>query len=372
MRINSRKVIKTLESFAPERYAQDWDNVGFQIGDINSKIEKIMVTLDITKEVLIEAVENNVDLIITHHPLIFNPIKKIVSHNPVSNLIMDLITNKINVIVAHTNLDSSNIGVNMYLSKLLNLNRVTNLSDAYYKKYFKFIVFVPKDFSGKVLTELENANAGIIGNYSGCTFNTEGYGTFRPLENSNPYVGQKNELHKESEIKIETIVEEKNLENVINKIMKIHPYETPAYDIIPLENSIDNPNMGLVGYLENAMDIVEFSKTLKDVLKASNIKLVKANERKIHKIALCTGASSEFIDTANSKDCDLFITGDLKYHEAQHAKQIGLNVIDAGHYETENIYIEEFARILREKFEEENYDVIVVQSKVNINPFKNI
>ena len=125
MRINSKKVIKTLESFAPERYAQDWDNVGFQIGDINSKIEKIMVTLDITKEVLIEAIENNVDLIITHHPLIFNPIKKIVSHDPVSNLIMDLVINKINVIVAHTNLDSSNIGVNMYLSKLLNLNRFT-------------------------------------------------------------------------------------------------------------------------------------------------------------------------------------------------------------------------------------------------------
>lgn len=372
MKINSSNVIKILEGFSPEIYAQDWDNVGFQIGNINRKIDKIMVVLEVTPQIVEEAIDESVDLIISHHPLIFKPLNRIVASEPVGQMILQMIQNNINLIVSHTNLDASPIGLNAYLAKNIGLKRITNLSDAYTVKYVKFVIYVPRDCQEKMVEVLEEAGAGAIGNYSGCTFNTSGTGTFRPLKDSNPSIGEIGAFEKVDEVRIETIVEEKNLKELIRKAVKVHPYETPAYDIIPLMNEFENPAMGLIGYLNESMTLKSFAFELKDILNSQSMRIIEAGNRKISKVALCTGASSEFISVASKSGADVFITGDIKYHEAQYAKQLGLHVIDAGHYDTEQFYIEEFERILRQRFEAADYEVAIIRSKIDINPFQTI
>ncbi len=372
MRINSSNVIKILESFSPEIYAQDWDNVGFQIGNINRKIDKIMIALEVTPQIIEEAIDESVDLIITHHPLIFRPLNRIVASDPIGEMVLHLIQNNINLIAAHTNLDASPIGLNAYLAKKIELKRITNLSDAYKNEYVKFVIYVPKDFQEKMVSVLEAAGAGSIGNYSGCTFNTNGTGTFRPLEDSNPAIGEMGVFENVDEVKIETIVEKGNLQSVLKKAVKAHPYETPAYDIIPLLNEFENPSMGLIGYLNESATLKSFATDLKTILASQSIRIIEAGKRQINKVALCTGASSEFIGIAAKSGADVFITGDIKYHEAQYAKQLGLHVIDAGHYDTEQFYMEEFERIIRQKFESADYEVAVIRSKIDINPFQTI
>ena len=368
MRINSSNVIKILEGFSPEIYAQDWDNIGFQIGNVNRKIDKIMVALEVTPQIIEEAIDESVDLIISHHPLIFKPLKRIVASEPVSQMVLEMIQNNINLIVSHTNLDASPIGLNAYLAKSIGLKRIVNLSDAYKIKYVKFVIYVPRDSQEKMVKVLDEAGAGTIGNYSGCTFNTSGIGTFRPLNDSNPAIGEIGEFAKVDEVRIETIVEEEVLQELIRKAVKMHPYETPAYDIIPLLNEFGNPAMGLIGYLNESVTLKTFAKELKSILNSQSMRIIESGNRKINKV----GASSEFIALAAKSGADVFITGDIKYHEAQYAKQLGLHVIDAGHYDTEQFYMEEFERILRQKFESADYEVAIIRSKIDINPFQTI
>jgi dinuclear metal center YbgI/SA1388 family protein len=372
MRINSDKVIKILEQFAPEKHAQSWDNVGFQIGNARRQIDKIMVALEVTDEVINEAIDQSVDLIIVHHPLLFRPLSKIVDKDPIGQMIMKLIENRINLIVAHTNLDSSHLGTNAYLADQLNLERISNLIDAYNESLYKFVIFVPADEKDKMIGVLEKAGAGQLKNYGGCTFSQTGEGTFRPLEGSNPYIGEQEQLERVEEVRIETIVEKNKLAIVLEKALKAHPYEVPAYDIIALENEIDPPNLGLVGYLSKAIPLEIFAAELKTLLGCQAIKMVASGKEKVFKVALCTGAGADLLNVAARKNADVYITGDLKYHEAQHAKSIGLNVIDAGHFETEQFYISEFYRILKERFEIADYDVRLIQSNAKINPFVHV
>ena len=372
VKINSRKVIKVLETFAPERHAQSWDNVGFQIGNIDSKIDKVMIALEVTPEVIDEAIDQSVDLLIVHHPLVFKPIKSVVNCDPIGNMILNLVSNRINLIVAHTNLDASDIGLNHYLAKKINLNRVCNLDDAYVNKYYKVAFYIPVEYRNKMINILDQLGAGALGKYEGCTYTVEGKGTFKPLEGANPFIGSVDTLEEIDEVKIETVVEEGILDKVIEKIIKNHPYEMPAYDVIALENQFDNPNMGLVGYLDSSVTLENFTMNLKETLGSESIRIVKANDRKINKVALCTGASSDLIENASKAGVDVYITGDLKYHEAQYAKLKGLNIIDAGHFETEQIFVDEFVKILKREFEKQSYDVVIIKSEININPFTHL
>ncbi|MBN2261118.1 MAG: Nif3-like dinuclear metal center hexameric protein [Clostridiales bacterium] len=372
MKINSKNVIKILEQFAPQKYAQEWDNVGFQIGNSDSQIDKIMTALEVTDEVIQEAIDESVDLIIVHHPLIFKSIKSVINSDPVGSMILKLIQNRINLIVAHTNLDSSEKGMNYFLANRLNIERLSNLTDGYINKYYKIAFYIPTDYREKVIHMIEQVNTGVYGNYQGCTYSVEGKGTFRPVDGAIPAIGIVGELETVEEIKIEIMVEESKKDLIIKKILSIHPYEEPAYDVIYLENQMNNPNMGLVGYLNKTQKLEDFADELKILLKADAMRVVKSNDKMISKVALCTGASSDFIEIAYQTGADVFITGDLKYHEAQFAKALGLNLIDAGHYETEQYYIQELTEILKIELEKKSYDVILFQSKLDINPFKYI
>ncbi|MCT4632893.1 MAG: Nif3-like dinuclear metal center hexameric protein [Firmicutes bacterium] len=369
MIVNSKKVVKILDGMFPERLAYDWDNVGFQVGDMNHQIRKILLALELNREVLDEAIENNIDLIITHHPFIFKGIKKVVSSDYTGGILMDMIKNNISLYVSHTNMDIASGGTNDYLAKLLEVRNLKNIEKTYSKTYYKIVVYIPEEnldeFRGKILA----SGVGTIGNYDSCSFSSSGVGTFRPLENSNPYLGKQGEMEYVKEYKFEFMAGQDQLNSVVDKIKKYHPYEEVAIDIIKIENEMETLGLGRYGDLEN-MSLKDLGLRVKEVLGLEGVNVVGDLDKPIRKVAICSGAGSDLIKRAKSLKCDVLITGDLKYHEAQDAVNMGMAVIDGGHYGTENIYMEELKKKLSNIIEEKDYNLKVYVSSKNINPMK--
>jgi len=370
MFVNSKKIAKLIEEIAPLVTAESWDNVGFQVGNKNIEINRIMVALEITEEVLDEAINKNIDLIVTHHPLIFGNINKVTTDNKVQEFIIKMIKNNINLYVAHTNIDASENGTNMYLAKLLNLNRVSGIDKNILNNLYKISVFVPVDDSDKVRDVLFKNHAGKYKYYDNASFSSNGMGTFRPLGGSNPYIGNENVLENVKEVKIEVIIDKVHLDNAIRNMIKVHPYEVVAYDVIKLENYDKKYSIGITGYFEKSISLDETVDLVKNKFGISNLKLVHSNSRKINKIAICSGVGSEYIKKASKLGCNCLITGDIKYHEAQYAKQLSLNIIDAGHFETENIYMDYLENFLRKRCFEKEYDISILKSEKIVNPFE--
>lgn len=358
-----------MEEIAPTVLAESWDNVGFQIGDEHIEIDRIMVTLEVTEEVIDEAIEKNIDLIISHHPLIFKPLKQLTTKDPIQKMVMRLLNHNINLYVAHTNLDAASKGINWFLADLCQLERIDHLSTVYTEKLYKLCFFTPPEHSKKLLKTVFKKNAGKIGKYSNASFKTAGQGSFKPLEGANPSIGVVGEETLVKEEKIEVIVKQKDLSQVVREMLKEHPYETPAYDIIPLENKGMEYSIGLTGYLKNKMSLDELVEYVKDKFSLDALKYVKGTNRTIRKIAICSGAGSDYILDAVNKGCQCFITGDTKYHEAQLAKQYNINLIDAGHFETENIYSAYLLELLRKKVQIKGYEVKIIKSDAIKNPY---
>lgn len=369
MFVNSKKIAKIIEELAPKYFAESWDNVGFQVGNINSEVDKVMVALEVTDAVIDEAIEKNVDLLLVHHPLIFKGLKRITTDDPIANMVMRMLKNGINLYVAHTNLDIAIGGTNDYICDLLELKDVAYLSQTHETTYYKLETFIPTDHTDNVREKMAASGAGRIDNYSDCTFKVSGTGTFKPLEGSTPFIGEKGALASVEEDKLEAIVEATVLDEVVNSMINAHPYEVPAYNVVKLDNKIESFGLGRYGVLEAPMELESFVELVKEKLGMDQIRYVASKQGFVRRIGICTGAGSDLMTLAQKKGCDVYITGDLKYHEAQLAKQLNLNVIDGGHYETENIYAAYMAEKLSEIFGHKGYDVAVIPSETNINPF---
>ncbi|SHG96400.1 Nif3-like dinuclear metal center hexameric protein [Tepidibacter thalassicus] len=363
-----KDIIKIFEAKYPKHLAYNWDNVGLIIGDINSKVKKILVTLEATTEVVNEAVEKDIDLIITHHPFLFKGLKSINKNTPKGNSIYKLIQDNISLYSAHTNFDIAYDGLNDAIANVLDLEDVKILDKTYTESLYKIVVYTPVSHEESVRNAMAKAGAGHIGNYSCCTFNTKGIGTFMPLENTNPYIGRKGGLETVEEIKIETICKNRNLNNVINEMLKVHPYEEVAYDIYKLKNEGQEYGIGRVGLIKENMTLGVFSQIVKEKLNLKDLRFVGDPNKEIKKVAIVSGSGSEFIIKAYNKGADVLITGDVKYHDAQDAVEMGMAVIDAGHFGSENI----FSDVVVEYLKKELKNVYVIKSGIYINPFVTI
>ncbi len=368
MHTNTKKIVSVLDKIAPRHLAESWDNVGLLVGNDNKMIENVLLALEVTEEVIEEAIEKNADMIITHHPLIYKPLKAITTSDPISKMVIKLIKNDINLFVAHTNLDAATDGTCQHIAELLDLNDISILDKKHSEIYYKLYVGVPSDNAKKVRDVITSAGAGNIGDYSDCTFNSFGSGTFRPNDRANPFIGQANVLETVDEVKIETLVKKDDLNKVLTAMIKAHPYEVPAYDIIKLENKYESFGIGRVGRLNDRVTIEEFANQVKDTLNSNSLKIIGDLNKKISKVSVVTGGGSEYFKLA-SKKSDLIVTGDIKYHEAHLIKQLGLTAIDVGHFETENIYMGKLKSILDLEFEKKSYDIKVSVSEIDINPF---
>lgn len=361
-----KDVIDIMEKLAARNLAYSWDNVGLQIGDLKDDIERIIVTLDVTDELVDEAIDKRVDMIISHHPFIFKPINNIRGDDPKGKIINKLIKNDINLYVSHTNMDIADRGLNQILAEKLGLRdtRVLSVTDS--EKLYKIAVFVPEGYEDDVRKALGDAEAGWIGNYSHCTFQTKGIGTFKPLEGAEPFIGRVDEIEKVDEYRIETVVSQRNLSNAINKMIEAHPYEEVAYDVYPMELNGKLSGLGRIGELENPMAYEEFIYSLKDILSIDTLRVAGVKKDKITRVGLCTGSGADFMVDAARAGADVYITGDVKYHEAQMAEDLDIILIDAGHYATEIIFMDG----VKDYLDKELSNIEVIKSKVNRDSFR--
>lgn len=332
--MNVGELIKQIEDWAPPGAAWEKDNVGLQVGSRGDKLKNILLCLELDEEVLKEAIKKKCNLIFTHHPLIFNPIKNLdFEKSKQAKLIQHLIKQNISLYSAHTNLDFTRDGVSFELAKSLKLKNVTFLEHEEANQ-FKIVIFVPAANVEELSEALFSAGGGVIGNYEKCSFRIIGEGTFKGNEDSNPVVGKKGNTEKVEEIRLELIVDSWNLGKIINAIKKYHPYEEPAYDIYPLKNKNTNFGAGAIGELEKELSEKEFLNFVSKSLKIGRLKYCNGSGKKIKKVAVCGGSGSELLSRAINSGADAFITADIKYH-AYHDAEGKILLIDAGHYETE-------------------------------------
>jgi len=372
MTTTNSDIFKLMEKWAPKSLAYDWDNVGLQVGSYNKPVKKIMVTLDVLESVVDEAIENEVDLIIAHHPLLFKPLNQLNLDNWRGRVIQKLIQHNITVYAAHTNLDMATGGVNDMLADLLGLENTGVLVETDPEAIYKFAVYVPETHLESVTDALSKEGAGHLGNYSHCTFQSKGTGTFMPLTQANPFIGKQNELERVNEIKVETIVKESILANVLHAVKNAHPYEEVAYDIFPLKNVDDKLGLGRVGTLNEPITLDKFIDYVKKSLGVDNLRVSGNLSKKIKRVAILGGSGEKYLFAARNKKADVYITGDMSFHFAQKAIEMGISVIDAGHYIEQVMksgtkdYLDQY--IQNGSMEDSNIEVIV--SKVNTDPFQ--
>lgn len=366
-KIKTNDVFKVLEQWAPKKFAYDWDNVGLQVGSYDSEVKRVLISLDVLNNVVDEAIEKDIDLIIAHHPLLFKPLNQINFSTPKGNIIKKLIKHNISVYASHTNLDIAEGGVNDLLSDALNLQEKQSLIPFYTEQLIKLAVFVPISHVDEVRHALSEAGAGYIGNYSHCTFQTKGEGTFMPREGTNPFTGTQNKLEIVDELKIETIVKQSDLSKVIQAMEKAHPYEEVAYDLYPLMNEGKQYGLGRIGTLNKKVTLEQFCNTVKNAFNCSKLKVTGDLSKQIQKVAIVGGSGEKFIHQAKQQDADVYITGDMTFHHAQDAMEMGLAVIDSGHY-IEEIMKQATKDYLQNKFSNDGVQFLV--SNKNTNPFQ--
>lgn len=343
-----KEVLLAFEEFAPFSLQESYDNSGIQYGNPSSEVHKGLICLDITEAIVDEAISENCDLIISHHPLIFGGIKKLTGAHYTERALIKAIKHDISIISVHTNIDSVWHGVSERLARKIGLEEVSVL-DTRKGLLKKLVTFCPTDKAEKVREAIFAAGAGHIGDYDCCSFNLDGRGTFRAGEGTDPYVGKIGEIHTEGEVRIETILPSWLQNKVIKAMIEAHPYEEVAYDLYPLENAYDKTGMGMIGRLKNPLSEKDFLSMLKNVLGTGCIRHSEFTGKTMQTVALCGGSGSFLRDKAMAAGADAFVTADIRYHE--YFDVLGkMLMADVGHYESEQFTKEILYEIVTKKF----------------------
>ena len=355
-----KDVINYLDSIAPVKIQEEYDNSGLIIGDKEEEVSGILVCLDCIESIIDEAIKLNCNLIVAHHPILFNGLKKINGSNYIERTIINAIKNNINIYAVHTNLDNVLDGVNGRIADKIGIvNR--KILEPKKDLLIKLAVFVPINSAEVVRDAMFDAGAGHINNYSHCSFNINGKGSFKGGEGSEPVLGKKGELCFEDELKIEVIIPKYKKGQILNAMFNAHPYEEVAYDLYPLINYFD-VGSGLIGELKDAMDPIVFLNNLKKIMNTECIRYTTIINKKIKKVAVCGGSGSFLLSKAIELKADIFVSSDFKYHQFFDADN-QLIIADIGHFESEQYTIELIADRLKENFS--NFAIRLTDVKTN-------
>ncbi len=359
-----RELMDVFEEVAPLSLQESYDNSGIQLGNPDQEVTRGLVCLEVTPGVLREAIDKKCDLIISHHPLIFEGMKRITGKTAREQIVMEAIRHNVAIMSLHTNLDNVKGGVNSRLATRLGLERLKILRPA--KGLLKKLVtFCPGNYAEIVRAALFKAGAGQIGDYDCCSYNLEGKGSFRAGESSNPFVGNPKELHYEEETRIETIFPVYLQPDVLSAMKAAHPYEEVAYDVYPLDNEFEMAGSGMIGALKTPMGTDDFLAMVKKELGAAFVRHSPPDDEPIQVVALCGGSGAFLLPDAIQAGAQAFVTGDVKYH--QFLDVAGkLLLVDAGHYETEQHTKELLVDIIKEKMI--NFALLI--SDTNTNPVR--
>lgn len=358
------EIVDIIRQFAPFEFQEKYDNVGLQLGLPSQEVKGVLVALDITEEVIDEAIALDLNVIVAHHPLIFGGLKKITGSNYVERAVLKCVKSEIAIVVAHTNADSVKNGVSYKMCEKLGLINCSVLSPRE-SSLFKLVTFIPSDYLSGVRDAVFAAGGGDIGKYSDCGFSVAGDGTYKANEGSRPFVGKVGEFHSEREYRFETIFPRYKKDAVVNALIKSHPYEEVAYDLYALENSWSEVGHGMVGELCEEIPEEDFLQFVKEVFDVKYLRHTNLLGRKVKRVAVCGGAGSDLLKDAKRANADLFISGDFKYHQFFDADN-EVVIVDIGHYESEQYTKELFFEILTKKIP----TFAICKSSINTNPIK--
>ncbi|MCX6328818.1 MAG: Nif3-like dinuclear metal center hexameric protein [Bacteroidia bacterium] len=351
-----------LDSAIPLSFQEGYDNAGLQVGLPDKEVASALITLDVTEEVLDEAISKSCDIIISHHPLIFTGLKRLSGRSYTEKILLKAIKQDIAIYSAHTNLDVLNSGVSRKMAEKLKLKNVKVLLPLK-NKLLKLVTYIPENHFEKVRDAVFNAGAGVIGNYDKCSFSTSGTGSFMGGENTNPFTGEKGKLHFEKEVRFETVLFSHLKGKVINALHDSHPYEEVAYDIYTLENESIDEGMGCIGELSKPIEEKDFLNLLSSVFSAKGIRYSKLTGKRITRVALCGGAGGPLVNDAVASGADVFVTADIRYHSFFDAGNKML-IADIGHYESEKFSVEILYNLIIK-----NFPTFAVRfSEINTNP----
>jgi len=363
-------IIAVMEKIAPADLAEEWDNAGLQLGERDWPVRNIWLALEPAPGVVAAVCKKGGDLLITHHPLIFEPLKSIDTGTSTGKIIGMALQQQLAIYAAHTNLDSAAGGLNEALAKRIGLRSLRTLGRGQADASCKLVVFVPPSDEQNVLAALFETPAGRIGAYSDCSFRVRGKGTFRPGPAARPAIGHRGRLSEVDEVRIEAVVPRKDVRAAIERVRACHPYETMAYDAYPLEPAAeDAQGLGRLGELEKPATLLAFAEKVKKVLAAGSIRVVGNRKAGIRRVAVCTGSGSGMIDTFLRSGADVFVSGDLRYHDARAVEAAGRALIDVGHFASERIVVDLLSKRLRPLLIEKGFDVKINVSKVEKDPF---
>ena len=362
------QIVRLLNDLAPPRLAESWDNVGLQIGNRNWPVKKIWTALDPLPEVVAAACNNDVDLLVTHHPLFFKSLKQIDCESPLGHITEMALTGKLAIFCAHTNLDSTTGGVNDVLAERMGLKqlRVLAAADA---AVSKLGIFTPETHARVVMDALFAEGAGRIGNYSCCSFRSAGTGSFLPGEQAKPVVGEVGALNEVQESRIEVLVANDKLDRMVSTAGKAHPYETMAYDVYPLTAMDRETGLGRVGMLADAMPLDRFAEHLKATLDLAAVKIAGQADRPVQKVALCSGSGGSLLPQAIATGAEAYVSGDLGYHAVRDAQQAGIALVDIGHFGSEHLIVDILAANIHKAAEEAGLAVVVEANDLETDPF---
>ncbi|GMA47051.1 Nif3-like dinuclear metal center hexameric protein [Tetragenococcus muriaticus] len=371
MSLEAKEFITKFESFCPLWLAEQGDPCGLHIGSLDKKIDRVMMTLDVRPEVVSEAIEKDIDLIVAKHPPIFRPVDRLVADDPQTKMYIDLVKHDIAVYAAHTNMDIIWGGLNDWFCEMLGIKESHYLVKTHEARLKKLAVYMPSDNGKQMREALAKTGAGTQGNYRNTSYSLTGVGRFTPNKKANPTIGTQDQEEQVQETRIEVVFPETLQEKVLQAMYQAHPYEEPAYDILPLDNFPQSFGLGRVGYLDSPTHIEDFVQKVKKSFQLDGLRLIQPKEVKqtVQKIAICGGSGGKFYSDALKKEADVYITGDISYHTAHDMQANGLTVIDPGH-NIEAVCIKQFIEKMEEWKKEEEWDVEFLPSTVNTNPFQ--
>ena len=366
MSVKVKDVCEALEELAPLALQESYDNAGLLCGDADMEVKSALLAIDVTEDVVDEAIAKGCNMIISHHPLIFRGLKKITGKSYVERCVVKAIKNDIAIYSSHTNLDKVIGGVNVKMAEKLGLKSLEVLC-AEDEALCQIVTFVPRDYVEKVADAMFAAGGGRVSGYDKCSYRVEGIGTFVAGEDCNPFVGKKGEMHYEEETRVEMVVRREYVEQVHQAAILAHPYEEPVIGVYALSYTSASYGLGVVGMLEKPMSEIDALKLVKERFKCADVRYSPLLGKEVRRVALCGGSGAEFISLAISKGADLYVTADCKYHEFFNAEGKVL-VADIGHFESEQFTKEIFKAYLSEKIP----NFVTYYSEVNTNPINHL
>jgi dinuclear metal center YbgI/SA1388 family protein len=342
-------LIDKIEEIAPLKLTESWDNCGLIVGDNECVVSGLLLAMDVTEDVLDYAISNNINTILAHHPMIFKSMKKFDSARKRSFLLKKAMINDLNILAWHTPLDLCDYGTHYALGKIIGLENESIIEPITSESFYKIISFIPKDHVELVAKALTDAGAGRYGDYDSCTFRQSGTGTFRPVDGANPYIGELGKLEFVDEIKLEAIVKETDLKNVVAALKLKHPYEEVAYDVIEVKNLKKVYGHGRAGKIEKTT-LITLAERLKKDLKCKSVTYYGDENLGIENVAFCPGGGEDLISKV--RNVDVYISSDLRSTKVLDLIDKNIAVIDLGHYYSERPVLDELEKLLNDKIDD--------------------